>query len=105
MTDNPSSTTPDFEFIDAHVHFYDLGHPTLAYSWLEPDFVHPAIGNIDAIKTYRYLLDNYVAETRFAGVVGAVHVQAALGQCRSGGRERVRQRSTDGRLDTRDARR
>jgi predicted TIM-barrel fold metal-dependent hydrolase len=68
-----------FEFIDAHVHFYDLAHPTLRYSWLEPDFVHPAIGNIDAIKTYRYLLDNFVAETRFAGVIGAVHVQAALG--------------------------
>ena len=79
MADDPSSATPEFEFIDAHVHFYDLGHPTLAYSWLEPDFVHPAIGNIDAIKTYRYLLDNYVAETRFAGVIGAVHVQAALG--------------------------
>ena len=61
------------------MHFYDLGHPTLRYSWLEPDFVHPAIGNIDAIKTYRYLLDNYTAETRFAGVIGAVHVQAALG--------------------------
>ncbi len=68
-----------FEFIDAHVHFYDLAHSTLRYSWLEPDFIHPAIGNIDAIKTYRYLLDNYTAETRFAGVIGAVHVQAALG--------------------------
>lgn len=67
-----------FEFVDAHVHFYDLAHPTLSYSWLEPDFVHPAIGNIDAIKSYRYLYDNFVAETRFSGVVGAVHVQAAL---------------------------
>ena len=69
---------PPFEFIDAHVHFYDLAHPTLRYSWLEPDFVHPVIGNIDGIKTLRYLYDNFVAETRFTGVTGAVHVQAAL---------------------------
>jgi predicted TIM-barrel fold metal-dependent hydrolase len=69
----------EFEFVDAHVHFCDLGHPTLSYSWLERDFVHPVIGNIDAIKTYRYLYQNFAAETRFAGVVGAVHVQAALG--------------------------
>lgn len=69
----------DFEFIDAHVHFYDLGHPTLTYAWLKPDFVHPVIGNIDAIKSHRFLLENYEAETRFAGVIGAVHVQAALG--------------------------
>jgi predicted TIM-barrel fold metal-dependent hydrolase len=74
-----SEVRGDFEFIDAHVHFYDLAHPTLSYSWLEPDFVHPVIGNIDAIKTHRYLLDNFTAESRFAGVIGAVHVQAALG--------------------------
>ncbi len=67
-----------FEFIDAHIHVYDLAHPTLRYSWLEPEFVHPVIGNIDGIKTLRYRFDNFVAETRFAGVVGAVHVQAAL---------------------------
>ncbi len=68
-----------FEFIDAHIHVYDLGHPTLRYAWLEREFIHPVIGNIDAIKTYRYLVDNFTAETRFSGVVGAVHVQAALG--------------------------
>ena len=61
------------------MHFYDLAHLTLRYSWLEPDFIHPSIGNIDAIKFHRYLLDNYTGETRFAGVIGAVHVQAALG--------------------------
>lgn len=69
----------DFEFIDAHVHFYDLGHADLSYAWLEPDFDHPVVGNIDAIKTYRYLLANFEAESRFHGVVGVVHVQAALG--------------------------
>jgi predicted TIM-barrel fold metal-dependent hydrolase len=67
-----------FEFIDAHIHFYDLAHPTLRYSWLEPDFVHAVIGDIDGIKTLRYRYTNFVAETRFSGVVGAVHVQAAL---------------------------
>ena len=67
-----------FQFIDAHIHFYDLAHPTLTYSWLQPEFVHPTIGDIDGIKTLRYTYQNYVAETRFSGVVGAVHVQAAL---------------------------
>jgi len=67
-----------FEFIDAHVHFYDLAHPTLRYSWLEPDFIHPVIGDIDGIKTRRYSYKNLVAETRFSGVAGLVHVQAAL---------------------------
>lgn len=67
-----------FEFIDAHVHFYDLAHPTLTYSWLRPEFVHPVIGDIDGIKTLRYSYNNFVAETRFSGVIGAVHVQAAL---------------------------
>jgi predicted TIM-barrel fold metal-dependent hydrolase len=74
-----SGQATDFAFIDAHIHVYDLGHPTLRYSWLRPEFIHPVIGNIDAIKAYRYLLDNFTAETRFAGVIGAVHVQAALG--------------------------
>jgi predicted TIM-barrel fold metal-dependent hydrolase len=68
-----------FGFVDAHIHFYDLQHPELRYSWLEPDFVHPVIGNINGIKALEYFPANYQAETRFAGVVGAVHVQAALG--------------------------
>ena len=79
-----------FGFVDAHIHFYDLQHPELRYRWLEPDFVHPVIGNINGIKALEYFPANYQAETRFAGVVGAVHVQAALGSRRPGARERLR---------------
>jgi predicted TIM-barrel fold metal-dependent hydrolase len=68
-----------FRFVDAHIHFYDLQHPELRYSWLEPGFVHPVIGNINGIKALEYFPANYQAETRFTGVAGAVHVQAALG--------------------------
>ena len=66
-------------FIDTHFHLYDLGHPTLRYSWLARDAVHPLLGNIDAIKAQRYRVDDYIAEIRFANVPKAVHVQAALG--------------------------
>ena len=41
--------------------------------------MHPVIGNINGIKALEYFPANYQAETRFAGVAGAVHVQAALG--------------------------
>ena len=37
------------------------------------------IGNINGIKALACYQANYQAETRFAGVVGAVHVQATLG--------------------------
>lgn len=73
------TTDEAFTFIDAHIHFYDLQHPDLRYSWLEPAFVHPVIGNINGIKALEFHPANYQAETRFSGVAGAVHVQAALG--------------------------
>jgi predicted TIM-barrel fold metal-dependent hydrolase len=69
-------------FVDTHVHFYDFSRADeleLRWAWLEPDFVHPIIGNIDGIKTRRYGADEYLAETRFANVAKAIHVQAALG--------------------------
>lgn len=69
----------DMPFVDSHVHFYDLRRKDLVYSWLQPDFVHPKIGNIDAIKTLVYSSAAYEAETRFANVTKVVHVQAALG--------------------------
>jgi predicted TIM-barrel fold metal-dependent hydrolase len=69
----------DLPFVDTHVHFYDLKDPDLCYSWLQPDVVHPIIGDIDAIKAQRYGADNYIAETRFSHVTKCVHVQAALG--------------------------
>lgn len=68
-----------FEFVDTHVHFWNLKDPSLYYSWLQPDWIHPALGNIDEMKHLRYEAEAYEAEVRFAGVTKCVHVQAALG--------------------------
>ena len=69
----------DMPFVDTHVHYYDLKDGDLFYSWLQPEFVHPIIGDIDAIKAQRYDADTYIAETRFSNVIKCVHVQAASG--------------------------
>lgn len=68
-----------FEFVDTHVHFWNLKHPDLYYSWLQPDWEHPLLGDIDQLKHLRYEAEGYEAETRFAGTTKCVHVQAALG--------------------------
>ncbi|HXW80514.1 MAG TPA: amidohydrolase family protein [Acidimicrobiales bacterium] len=69
----------EMPFVDTHVHYYDLKDPDLCYSWLQPDFVHPIIGDIDGIKAQRYDANTYIAEARFSNVTKCVHVQAALG--------------------------
>lgn len=69
----------DIPFVDTHVHFYDLGHPELRYSWLDPQLDHPVIGNIDAVKSRQYRPEDFLAESRFNHVSKAIHVQAALG--------------------------
>jgi predicted TIM-barrel fold metal-dependent hydrolase len=69
----------DVPFVDTHFHLSDLKHPDLRYSWLEPDAVHPFLGDIDAIKAQHYWIEDYIAEIRFSNVPKAVHVQAALG--------------------------
>jgi predicted TIM-barrel fold metal-dependent hydrolase len=69
----------ELPFVDTHIHYYDLKDQNLYYSWLQPDFIHPIIGDIDAIKAQRYDADAYIAETRFSNVTKCVHVQAALG--------------------------
>lgn len=66
-------------FVDTHVHYWDLVDPKLKYVWLEPDWVHPILGNIDGLKVQRYMADEFVSETRFQNVSKAVHVQAAIG--------------------------
>jgi predicted TIM-barrel fold metal-dependent hydrolase len=70
----------DLEFVDTHVHFWDLGHPVLRYDWLAPDTGEdPDLGNYDAIKSHRYEPEDFLGETRFANVSKVVHVQAAIG--------------------------
>lgn len=66
-------------FVDTHVHYWDLKDANLHYSWLQPDWVHPVLGDIDGLKVLKYMAPQYVAETRFQNVTKAVHVQAALG--------------------------
>jgi predicted TIM-barrel fold metal-dependent hydrolase len=66
-------------FVDTHVHFWDLKHPELHYSWLLPDAVHPVMGDIDEIKFPLYGAEEFLAETSGANVSKLVHVQAALG--------------------------
>ena len=68
------------EFVDTHVHFWDLTHPDLAYSWLQPDAVHPQLReHLDRLKGKNYVVNDFIAETSGANVTTAVHVQAAVG--------------------------
>ncbi|MBX3028857.1 MAG: amidohydrolase family protein [Chloroflexi bacterium] len=69
----------ELPFVDTHVHFSDLQDPNLHYSWLQPGWKHPFLGDIEAIQAQRYWADEYVAETRFTNVSKSIHVQAALG--------------------------
>lgn len=67
------------DFVDTHVHFWNLDHPTLTYSWLMPDVVHPVIGDIEVLKLRQWEAEHLKLEAKNAGVSKVVHVQAALG--------------------------
>ena len=69
----------DLAFVDTHVHFWDLQYPRTHYSWLQPGWVHPILGDIEAIKVPVYSGEQYAADVAGANVTKAVHVQAALG--------------------------
>jgi predicted TIM-barrel fold metal-dependent hydrolase len=66
-------------FVDSHLHLWDLRDPELHYSWLQPGVIHPLLGSIDTIKMPLYAAEQFIAETRFANVKKAIHVQCALG--------------------------
>ena len=67
------------EFVDAHVHFYDMQHPELVYGHWQPGVPHPTMGmKMQPLAERNYLAEDYIAETRNANVVKAVHVQAAI---------------------------
>jgi predicted TIM-barrel fold metal-dependent hydrolase len=66
-------------FVDTHIHCFDLTHPELVWDWLAPEAVHPNLGDIDAVKSRKYPLQAFLAESRRSGVTKAVHVQAAIG--------------------------
>lgn len=67
--------------IDTHVHFWNMATPVdgMKWVWLEKEFVHPILGDIDGMKSLKYNIDHVYAESRFADVSAFVHVQAALG--------------------------
>lgn len=71
----------EIPFLDAHVHFWDRSEPSLGgYAWLDPSAEPDAnLGDYRAIMAPRYWADDFLAETRFANVIGAIHVQAAMG--------------------------
>ena len=71
--------TGSVPFIDTHVHFWDLAHPTLTYGWLAPGVEHPILGDIEPMKAPRFDSESLWAEARFANVRGFVHIQAAVG--------------------------
>jgi predicted TIM-barrel fold metal-dependent hydrolase len=69
-------------FTDSHVHFFDMREKRLRYSWLEPggDPGETAwIGEYGAMRSERYHVEDFLAETRFQNVDRIIHVQAALG--------------------------
>jgi predicted TIM-barrel fold metal-dependent hydrolase len=66
------------EFVDTHVHFIDQKDPRLRFSWLEPEFMHPRLGDIDDMKHLVWKPEGLKAESRFTGLTKCVNVQAAL---------------------------
>ena len=71
------------EFVDAHVHYYDMQHPVLHYGHWQPGVPHPFLGDqIQKLAERNFLAEDYIAETRNANVTKSVHVQAAM--CNAG---------------------
>ncbi len=68
------------DFVDTHVHFYDMQHPELFYAHWQPDVVHPTLGTrTRELGERNFVAEDYIALTRNANVTKAVHVQAAIG--------------------------
>ncbi|MCY4653856.1 MAG: amidohydrolase family protein [Dehalococcoidia bacterium] len=68
------------EYVDAHVHFYDMQHPELFYGHWQPDVDPPLIGRqMRKLGERNFLAEDFIEVTRAANVTKAVHVQAAIG--------------------------
>ena len=71
---------PKPEFVDAHVHFYDMGHPELFYAHWQPDEDHPVLGaQTRKLAARNWLAEDFIDVSRDSNVTKAVHVQAAIG--------------------------
>lgn len=70
----------NLEFVDSHVHFYDMQHPELFYGHWQPDVDPPLIGTqMRKLGERNFLADDFIETTRASNVTKAVHVQAAIG--------------------------
>ncbi len=70
----------ELEFADTHIHLWDLQHPVLYYNWLQPGVEIERLGpRHGELRTFNYLAEDYIAESRNANVTKAIHVQAAIG--------------------------
>lgn len=65
--------------VDTHVHFNDMAHPVVRWTWLEADAPHGLIPDPEGYKHLRYAAAELRAESRFCSVEKVVHVQAAIG--------------------------
>ncbi|MDT0203153.1 amidohydrolase family protein [Nocardioides sp. AE5] len=76
------SPTERPEFVDTHVHFWDQLVPGLRYDWLtasgDPEET-AVLGEYGAIRSEKYLPEDFRRETRSVVPKGVVHVQAAGG--------------------------
>lgn len=70
----------ELDFVDTHVHFYDMQHPELFYAHWQPDVVHPTLGTqTRRLGERNFVAEDYIELTRASNVTKAVHVQAAIG--------------------------
>ncbi len=68
------------DFVDTHVHYYDMQHPDLVYAHWQPDVDHPFLGaQTRKLGERNFIAEDYISLTRNANVTKAVHVQAAIG--------------------------
>ena len=64
---------PDFPIVDAHQHFWEIGHGR--YPWLERETVPFRYGDYQALRR-TYLPPDYFADAAGQGVVATVHMEA-----------------------------
>lgn len=67
------------QIVDSHFHLWDRSVPGLEWSWLVPGTPHPDLGDISALQTAEYRVEDYLADIAGQDVGKAVHVQAAIG--------------------------
>ena len=69
----------DLEFVDTHVHLWDLDNKEVSYDWLKPDVEESRYGPDFQDLKKDYLAGNFLSDSVDANVTKVVHVQAALG--------------------------